>query len=216
VKLNIMVLAVSMTVSNMALANVNKDQNKAIKSNSRDISRLEKANDKQDRSIARVDSASEKRDEKLQRNIDRAVTSSEKRDAKLDRSIDRVDTQSVKRDEKLARQVDRYDTAARRRDDRQNVRISRNADRINTLGEDISHLRSDMYSAVAGVAAMGAIPQAGAGRTAIGIGYGNFGGTEASAFGISHRTENGKHAFSASGTMTEQENGFAVGYSYSF
>lgn len=179
-KIQIMTLAVSLIVSNVALANVDKKQNKDIRANSRDISKLEKVNNRQDKKIDRVDSASKKRDEKLN---DRIV---------------------------------RFDSNSKKRDDRQNVRIARNTNRINALGEDISHLRSDMYSAVAGVAAMGAIPQASVGLTAIGFGYGSFGGTEATAFGISHRTENGKHAFTLSGTFTEREDGIAIGYSYSF
>ena len=73
-----------------------------------------------------------------------------------------------------------------------------------------------MYSAVAGAAAMAAIPDAPVGRTAIGIGYGNFSGQDAAAVGISHRTESGKHAFTLSGTFTQRDNGVSAGYSYSF
>ena len=73
-----------------------------------------------------------------------------------------------------------------------------------------------MYSGLAGVAAMSAIPYALQGKTAIGIGYGNFGGQNAAALGISKRTDNGKHAFTFSGTVTQRENGVAAGYSFSW
>jgi hypothetical protein len=94
--------------------------------------------------------------------------------------------------------------------------IDLNTQRIGRLENDMSHLRNDMYSGLAGVAAMGAIPYALQGQTAVGIGYGNFGGQDAAALGISKRSDNGKHAFTFSGTFTEQQNGVAAGYSFSF
>jgi len=94
--------------------------------------------------------------------------------------------------------------------------INLNTQRIGALERGMSHLRSDMYSGLAGVAAMGAIPYALQGQTAIGIGYGNFGGQNAAALGLSKRSRNGKHAFTFSGTFTEQQNGVAAGYSFSF
>jgi autotransporter adhesin len=94
--------------------------------------------------------------------------------------------------------------------------VSNNTSRIDNLEQNMDHLRSDMYSAVAGIAAMGAIPDAIVGHTAIGIGYGNYGGKDAAAIGLSSRSDNGLHAVTLSTTFTTKETGVAVGYSYSF
>ena len=94
------------------------------------------------------------------------------------------------------------------------LRIQNNNSRIDAMEEDISHLRSDMYSGMSAVAAMGAIPQALDGKTSIGVGYGHFGGEDAAAIGIS--TRRGAHAFNLSGSFTAEENGVSVGYSLSF
>ena len=94
--------------------------------------------------------------------------------------------------------------------------VENNSSRIDNLANDIDHLKSDIYSGLAGIAAMGAIPNATVGKTAIGIGYGNYGGEDAAAVGLSHRTENGRHSLSLSATITTKENGVAAGYSYSF
>jgi hypothetical protein len=94
--------------------------------------------------------------------------------------------------------------------------VQNNSSRIDNLANDIDHLKSDIYSGLAGIAAMGAIPNATVGKTAIGIGYGNYGGEDAAAVGLSHRTENGRHSLSLSATITTKENGVAAGYSFSF
>jgi autotransporter adhesin len=88
--------------------------------------------------------------------------------------------------------------------------------RIDNLAHDIDHLRDETYSGLAGIAAMGAIPDATIGKTAIGIGYGNYGGKDAAALGLSSRSENGKHAVTFSTTITTKETGVAAGYSFSF
>jgi len=88
--------------------------------------------------------------------------------------------------------------------------------RIDNMARDMDHLKDDVYSGLAGIAAMGAIPNATVGKTAIGIGYGNYGGKDAAAVGLSTRSENGKHAISLSTTFTTKETGVAAGYSFSF
>lgn len=80
----------------------------------------------------------------------------------------------------------------------------------------MDYLRDDMYSAVAGAAAIASIPDANWGKTAIGVGYGNWGGQNAAAVGISRRTEDGKHNFKFSGTISDGAKGVSGGYSYNF
>lgn len=94
------------------------------------------------------------------------------------------------------------------------IRIQNTNDRIDFLGEDISYLRSELYSGMSAVSAMGAIPQALDGQTSIGVGYGHFGGENAAAIGIS--TRRGAHAFTLQGSVTSEENGVSAGYSFSF
>jgi len=80
----------------------------------------------------------------------------------------------------------------------------------------IDELASDANAGLAGVAAMSSIPEALAGRTAVGIGYGNWGGESAIALGFSTRSEDGDHAFTLSGTQAGDETGVSAGYSFSF
>jgi autotransporter adhesin len=94
--------------------------------------------------------------------------------------------------------------------------VASNTNRINSLEGNLAYLTDEMYSGMSAVSAMGAIPDAPVGRTAIGVGYGNFGGQNAAALGMSHRSETGRHAFTLSGTFTQRENGVAAGYSFSF
>jgi len=94
------------------------------------------------------------------------------------------------------------------------MRAENNSARIDGLSDDISYLRDDMYSGMSAVAAMGAIPQALEGQTSVGVGYGNFGGRDAAAIGIS--TRRGAHAFNLSGSFTAEQNGVSAGYSFSF
>ena len=94
--------------------------------------------------------------------------------------------------------------------------VLNNTARIDALEGDMSHLRNELYSGMSAVAAMGAIPEAAVGRTAVGVGYGTFGGQDAIAFGVAHRTENGKHAFKLTGSYSANENGVSAGYSFSF
>ena len=94
--------------------------------------------------------------------------------------------------------------------------VETNSSRIDYLEQNMDHLKSEIYSGLAGIAAMGAIPNATVGKTAIGFGYGNYGGEDAAAVGLSHRTEDGKHSVTLSTTITNDETGVGVGYSFSF
>lgn len=202
----------------------------AIADNAREITRVESESIARDEAIMDYVIEDQARQDALiadnAAEIDRVESESIARDELLSEAITRETNDRIIMDERIQAQVDAnrtdinanynriVDTNARI--DLLDNQVAEHEMRINGLAEDISHLRSDMYSGLAGVAAMGAIPEARSGSTSIGIGYGNFGGTEAGAFGISHRSESGKHAFKLSGTITQRENGFSAGYSYSF
>ena len=94
--------------------------------------------------------------------------------------------------------------------------VMSNTSRIESLEGGMRHLKSEVYSAVAGVSAMAAIPAAGAGNYSVGVGYGNYGGENAAALGASYRDKSGAHAFTFSASATSHDNGFAAGYAFSF
>ena len=169
--------------------------------------------------IVRVEKESIERDTILEETIDRRDMESIVRDINLHQRIEREEIRSTRVDREHTQAIsDNYDRIVdtNARIDLTNENVASNTYRIDNLETGLSHLRSDMYSAVAGAAAMAAIPDANLGKTAVGVGYGNFGGEDAAAIGISHRTENGKHNFKFSGTFTNSDNGVSGGYSYNF
>ena len=169
--------------------------------------------------IVRVEKESIERDTILEETIDRRDMESIVRDINLHQRIEREEIRSIRVDREHTQAIsDNYDRIVdtNARIDLTNENVASNTYRIDNLETGLSHLRSDMYSAVAGAAAMAAIPDANIGKTAVGVGYGNFGGEDAAAIGISHRTENGKHNFKFSGTFTNRDNGVSGGYSYNF
>ena len=169
--------------------------------------------------IVRVEKESIERDTILEETIDRRDMESIVRDINLHQRIEREEIRSTRVDREHTQAIsDNYDRIVdtNARIDLTNENVASNTYRIDNLETGLSHLRSDMYSAVAGAAAMAAIPDANLGQTAVGVGYGNFGGEDAAAIGISHRTENGKHNFKFSGTFTNRDNGVSGGYSYNF
>ena len=169
--------------------------------------------------IVRVEKESIERDTILEETIDRRDMESIVRDINLHQRIEREEIRSIRVDREHTQAIsDNYDRIVdtNARIDLTNENVASNTYRIDNLETGLSHLRSDMYSAVAGAAAMAAIPDANLGQTAVGVGYGNFGGEDAAAIGISHRTENGKHNFKFSGTFTNRDNGVSGGYSYNF
>ena len=180
----------------------------------------------------------------LSLDIDRVESESVARDAQLQDNIDQVEVESIARDEalndKLVREVNQLQIVdaelaeeiliaqteighnqtrisdTNKRIDLLTNQVVNNTNRIDNLEENVTHLRSEMYSAIAGSSAMAAIPDALPGGYSVGVGYGNFSGEDAAALGVSTRSSDGRHAFTFSGTITEQENGFAAGYSFSF
>ena len=181
----------------------------------------------------RIERDSIERDKRINTETIRVDNQSIERDTILSETIESETNNRVIMDNNLQSQIDRSTRATRsnqqyaadnhRRIVDTNMRIDLLADemsdtnvRIDNLAQDMDHLKDDVYSGLAGIAAMGSIPNATVGKTAIGVGYGNYGGKDAAAVGLSTRSENGKHAISLSTTFTTKETGVAAGYSFSF
>jgi hypothetical protein len=179
--------------------------------------------------MVRVNNASVDRDNALGTLIDEVDTRSEQRDGILRDNIEqveeRLDSEVLRLDARIdAIVVTPYDDqplweAVDDLNGRVNLlgdQVTNNTVRLESIERSVEELRDEVNAGLAGVAAMGSIPTALAGRTSVGVGYGNWAGESAFAVGASTRSENGRHAFTASGTTTNESAGFSAGYSFSF
>lgn len=164
-----------------------------------------------DQNVARVEANSIIRDNILADAIDETNETLDAEVLRLDARIDAI-VITPYNDEPLWEAVDDLNGRVNLLGDQ----VTNNTVRIESIERSVEELRDEVNAGLAGVAAMGSIPTALAGQTSVGVGYGNWAGESAFALGASTRSENGRHAFTASGTTTNESTGFSAGYSFSF
>lgn len=164
-----------------------------------------------DQNVARVEANSIIRDNILADAIDETNETLDAEVLRLDARIDAI-VITPYNDEPLWEAVDDLNGRVNLLGDQ----VTNNTVRIESIERSVEELRDEVNAGLAGVAAMGSIPTALAGQTSVGVGYGNWAGESAFALGASTRSKNGRHAFTASGTTTNESTGFSAGYSFSF